>query len=188
MFVWRIAFGTFALVVTSAFAQAAEPSAELNGLQEIAQNFYRSGAFAEALETAEKALVLTLNEFGPESEQAAIQEYGVGITAERAGKLDVAERHYRASVRIREKVYGPDSPAVTQAQAELGNVLLLLGRIEEAEPILKRVLALRSAVVGATWRSCSRSRRRRTRRPTRRCPRARSSSSEARARRSSHRS
>lgn len=150
----RLATAMLAVLLLAAIgyaesAKAAEPSAELKGLQEIAQAFYRAGSYAEALESAEKVLALTIKEFGPEGEQTAIQEYGVGLVAERAGKLADAERHYAASVRIREKVYGPDSPAVTQASAELGSVILLQGRAAEAEPILRRVLALRSAVVGA---------------------------------------
>lgn len=137
------------LLVTSHSARAAAPSAELKAQRELAQESFRAGDYAEALDAAEKALELTIKEFGAESEETAIQEYGVGLTADRAARLDLAERHYRASVRIRERVYGPDSPGVTQAQAELGDVLVRLGRLQEAEPILKRVLALRSAVVGS---------------------------------------
>ena len=150
----RLATAMLAVLLLAAIgyaesAKAAEPSAELKGLQEIAQAFYRAGSYAQALEAAEKVLALTVKEFGPEGEQTAIQEYGVGLVAERAGKLVDAERHYAASVRIREKVYEPDSPAATQASAELGSVILRQGRAAEAEPILRRVLALRSAVVGA---------------------------------------
>ena len=113
--------------------QAAEPSTELKRLQENAQGAYRAGSYAEALEIAKRVLALTIKEFGPDDEQAAIQEYGVGLVAEQAGKLAEAEQHYAVSVRIREKVYGPDSPAVTQAQAELGSVILRQGRPVEAK-------------------------------------------------------
>jgi CHAT domain-containing protein len=127
---------------------AAGPSPELAKLQEAAQRQYREGAYADALKTSEAVIELTRKEFGPQSEQIAIQEYGAGLVAERAGAIAAAERHFARSVGVREAVYGRDSPVLTEALARLGAVLLRQGKVDEAEPLLQRTLKLRGGAVG----------------------------------------
>ncbi|CAN0195770.1 unnamed protein product, partial [Phaeothamnion confervicola] len=125
-----------------------EPSEALKGLQEISANFYKSGSYLQALEFAEKALVLTIREFGPDHEKAGIQTYSLGLIAEAAGRLDDAERHYRESARIRDKVYGVDSAGTAQALEKLGGVLLRAGKTAAAEALFQRVLKIRGDLVG----------------------------------------
>jgi CHAT domain-containing protein len=129
-------------------AQPLQPSDELKSLQELTASFYKSGAYAEALDTAEKAMAVTVREFGPEHERTGIQTYSLGFIAEAAGKLADAERHYRRSVSIRDKVYGVDSAGSAQAVEKLANVILRQGRTEEAETLMKRVLKVRTDLVG----------------------------------------
>jgi len=132
--------------MTAALAQ--EPSAELKGLEASAAGHYRAGDYASALEVAERALALTIREFGPEHERVGIQSYGAGLTAEAAGKSADAERHYALSVRVREKVYGPDSAGTAQAVEKLAAVILRQGRTDEAEPLVRRVLKVRTDLLG----------------------------------------
>lgn len=127
---------------------SAEPSEALKGLQEISANFYKSGAYGEAMEFAEKALALTVSEFGAEHERTGIQTYSLGIIAEAVGKLADAERHYRESARIRDKVYGVDSAGTAQALEKLGGVMLRQGKVAEAESLFQRVLKIRGDLVG----------------------------------------
>ena len=136
-------------VVLPVSAQSREPSEELKGLLEITTNFYKAGSYGEALEFAEKALVLTVREFGPEHERTGIQTYSLGMIAEAARRLPDAERHYRESVRIRDKVYGVDSPGTAQALEKLGGVMLRSGRVAEAEALFQRVLKIRGDLVGS---------------------------------------
>jgi len=124
------------------------PSAALSNLQDISTNFYKAGAYAEALEFAEKVMVLTLAEFGPDHERSAIQTYSLGLIAEAAGRLDDAARHYRESARIRDKVYGVDSAGTAQALERLGGVLLRSGKLADAESLFQRVLKIRGDLVG----------------------------------------
>jgi CHAT domain-containing protein len=124
------------------------PSRELEGLIEITANFYKAGAYSEALTTAEKAMALTLREFGPDHERVAIQTYSLGLIAEASGRLDVAERNYRESVRVRDKVYGADSAGSAQGLEKLGGVVLRRGRLDEAEALFQRVLKIRGDLVG----------------------------------------
>lgn len=144
------AFLTAALLMAMpARSQSKEPSPELAGLREIVANFYRTGAYDEALEASERALTLAMREFGAEHEQIAIQSYSAGLVAERAGRLADAERYYRQSVAIREKVYGAESAGTAQALELLGGVLMRKGELQAAEPVFKRVLAIRGDLVGA---------------------------------------
>jgi CHAT domain-containing protein/tetratricopeptide (TPR) repeat protein len=126
-----------------------EPSPELKGLLENTTSLYKSGAYAEAMGVAERALSLTVREFGPEHERVGIQTYSLGLIAEAAGKLVDAERYYAQSVRIRDKVYGVGSAGSAQAMEKLGSVHLRQGRTAEAEAVMQRVLEIRSALVGA---------------------------------------
>ncbi|MGE0700451.1 MAG: tetratricopeptide repeat protein, partial [Hyphomicrobiaceae bacterium] len=125
------------------------PSPALKQQQEAAAELWRRNETAAALAASERLLAATRAEFGPDHEQVAIQAYGLGFIADAAGRWDIAERAFRENVRIGEKVYGKDSAGVTQGMEKLGEALVALGRPAEAEPILKRVLSIRSGIVGA---------------------------------------
>jgi CHAT domain-containing protein/tetratricopeptide (TPR) repeat protein len=129
-------------------ADARLPSPELKGLQERSAELYRQRNWPEALAAAERMLVAARAELGPRHEQVAIQAYGLGLVAEEAGRPDIAERAFRESLAVGETVYGRDEAATTQAMEKLAETLVQLNRPAEAEPILKRVLAIRSRIVG----------------------------------------
>lgn len=137
-----------ALILDATAGQAAEPSEKLKLLQKTATDLYRAGSYAEALQAAERALEQTVQEFGPNDEQTAIQAYGVGLAAEAAGDPAEAERRYAQSLRIRETVYGADSAGVATVLEPLGRVILKLGRPDEAEAIFKRELKIWHELIG----------------------------------------
>jgi CHAT domain-containing protein/tetratricopeptide (TPR) repeat protein len=139
--VWLAAFW-------SAAALAAEPSAKLKTLQDSVAQLGRAGANREALPKSQDALALTVQEFGPDSEQAGIQSYEVAALAEAVGDFALAERQYRESVRIFEIVYGPENAEASLPLENLGNVLLKAGRPPEAESVFERVLKIRKDVLG----------------------------------------
>jgi CHAT domain-containing protein/tetratricopeptide (TPR) repeat protein len=136
------------LCVFGAGAQAAEPSARLKALQEAATAHYREGAHKQALDAAKQALALTIQEFGPDDEQTSIQTYSVAFIAEILGDFALAERQYRDSLRIRDKVYGVDSAASSMVMEKLAGVLMKAGRAADAEPIFERVLKVRKDLLG----------------------------------------
>ena len=139
-------------ITTAVLAQtnpsSSQPSVALKELQDISANFYKAGAYEEALEFAEKAMARTLSEFGPDHERSAIQTYSLGLIAEAARRLEDAARYYRESARIRDKVYGLDSAGSAQALEKLGGVLLRSGKIADAEALFQRVLKIRGDLVG----------------------------------------
>jgi CHAT domain-containing protein/tetratricopeptide (TPR) repeat protein len=140
----------FALVVLShaSDTKAQQPSPELTQLRETANALYRSGDYALALQKAEQVLPLVIRQFGSEHEQTLIQYTSLGMIAEKAGNLRAAQRYHAESVRIREKVYGPESAGVAQALESLGAIYVKMGQPDAAEPIFKRVLKIRQDLVG----------------------------------------
>lgn len=125
------------------------PSAELRQQQDAAAELFRRGDRVAALAASQRLLDATRREFGPDHEQVSIQAYGLGLVAEAAGRLEIAERALRENVRIGEIVYGRDNVSTTQGLEKLAEVLVGLGRPGEAEPILNRVLAIRGGIVGS---------------------------------------
>ena len=119
---WRPLFIVFlaALMMLTPGARAQQPPKELQELRETSHAFYRAGDYALALQFAERALPLVIRTYGPDHEQTGLQYYSLGLTAEKAGNLAAAQRHYTETVRVREKVYGVQGPSVAEALEALG--------------------------------------------------------------------
>ncbi|MGD9804861.1 MAG: CHAT domain-containing protein [Hyphomicrobiaceae bacterium] len=129
-------------------ASARLPSAALKQQQEAAAKLWRRRDFTAALAAYQRLLAATRAELGPDHEQVAIQAYSLGLVAEAAGRLDVAEQALRDNVSISETVYGKESVAPTQGQEKLAEILVAVGKPAEAESILRKALALRTSVLG----------------------------------------
>ncbi len=127
-------------------AQAKLPSPALQRQQEEARDLFKQRRWDEALAAHQKVLEGLQAEFGPDHEQVGIQSFSVGIAAEEAGRLEVAERALREYVRISEVVYGPDGFSMPQSLEALADLLVKLRRPADAEPLLRRSLAIRSAL------------------------------------------
>ncbi len=143
-------FLVFTLVFGPLYApavRAAEASEELQVLQKKAAKLYQTGFYREALQTAQQVLALTVREYGPDHEQTSIQAYGVGLTAEAAGDFAEAEHQYAETLRIREKLYGPESAGVATALERLGHAVLS-ARPSEAEPLFLRELKIWRDLIG----------------------------------------
>lgn len=124
------------------------PSPALRQQQEAAAALWRQRDFAGALAAHQRVLAATRAEFGPDHEQVAIQSYSVGLVAEQAGRLDLAEQAFRENIAIGEKVYGKDTVFITQGQEKLADVLIAAGKPAEAEAILRKALAIRIGTLG----------------------------------------
>ena len=135
---WRFVAVSLLTLAVVGPADAQQPSKELSDLRETASDLYKSGDFAQSLRFYQRATPLVIREYGAEHEQTAIHYYSLGLTAEAAGNLAVAERYYRAAMRVREKVYGPDSAGTAMALDQLGAVYLKMGRPDAADPLFQR--------------------------------------------------
>src|SRR5687768_16618645 len=129
-------------------AHAKEMSDQLKALQVQYTDFYREGAYDQALASAEKALALGIREFGADDEHISILAQSVGMLAEAVGNLPLAETKYRQAVRVGEKVYGVDSAAVSMTLDRLAGVVLAAGRTDEAQALYERVLKIREDILG----------------------------------------
>jgi CHAT domain-containing protein/tetratricopeptide (TPR) repeat protein len=123
-------------------AGAAEPSKKHLELQAEAVRLSQAGSHQQALALAKQALALAVEEFGPDSRQADMEAYGVGGLAEAAGDFAGAAHLYSNSVRVRETLYGRESPLVAITLERLGAVLVKLGRYAEAEARFSREIQI----------------------------------------------
>ena len=134
---------TLFCVFFAAPARAKEMSEQLKALQIQYTDFWREGAYDQGLAAAEKALAVGIQEFGADDEQISILSQSVGMLAEAAGNLTLAEAKYKQAVRIGEKVYGVDSAGVSMTLDRLAGIVLAAGRTDEAQALYERVLKIR---------------------------------------------
>ena len=59
-------------------------------------------------------------------------EYGLGVVMHKKGKLDEAEKRYRNAIKI--------NPQAAESYSNLGAILMVQGKFNEAAEILKRLL------------------------------------------------
>ena len=143
----RLAFALFCALCVAGQARAKDMSEQLKALQAQYTDLYREGAYERGLAAAEKALALGIKEFGAEDEQISILAQSVGILAEAAGNLPLAEAKYKQAVRIGEKIYGADSAAVSMTLDKLAGIVLASGRLDEAQALYERVLKIREDIL-----------------------------------------
>jgi len=149
-FAWALV--ALLLVRTPAEAQGTAdgrlPSPALQKQQEAAAELWRQRDFTAAVAAYQRLVAATQSEFGPDHEQVAIQAYSLGLVAEEARQLTIAERAFRQNIAIGEKVYGNDTVLLTQGQEKLAQVLVAAGRPSEAEALLRKALAIRVGTLG----------------------------------------
>ncbi len=129
-------------------ASAAGQSDKVWKLREEVIRLHEAGSDGQALQLAKRALAQAVAEFGPESQQASQEHFGVGMTAEWAGDFAEAARQYAECVRIREIVAGRDSPIVATALERLGYALFKQGRLSEAEARFSREIKIHRDLYG----------------------------------------
>lgn len=129
-------------------AQGRLPSAELQRQQAEAEEHFRRKQWPEAIAARERVLATTRQEFGTDHEKVAIEALSLGLVAEAAGRLDLAERALRENVRIGELVYGKETVGATQGIEKLADILITAGRPAEAVGLLQRVITLRTNAFG----------------------------------------
>ena len=144
-----LVLGAVAMLVLGGAARAQQPSQALEDLRERSQAYWQDQDYARAREAAERALQLVLREFGREHEQTALQYFSLGLIAQAMGDYARAERYFADTVRVREKVYGPDSVSVAIALEHQGHALLKSGRPQAAEKLFRRALEMKQSTVGS---------------------------------------
>ena len=96
-----------------------------------------AGYFDEAEAAYQRALALAET-----AEQRAVLEHNLGGLAHARGDMAAAEPHARRALDLRRSALGPDHPDVAVELAALAPILHGLGRLDEAEAMLRRVLVI----------------------------------------------
>ena len=86
----------------------------------------------------------------PEGHDEQLANYlnSAGLAYHKAGRYPEAEPLYKRSLKIREKVLGPEHPDVATSLNNLASLYRNQGRYPEAEPLYKRSLKICEKVLG----------------------------------------
>jgi tetratricopeptide (TPR) repeat protein len=79
--------------------------------------------------------------YGADHRETFAATGGLALLLERRGRFGEAEEYARHAAVLAEREFGKENAATARLQSNLGAVLLALGRLAEAEPILRRSLA-----------------------------------------------
>jgi serine/threonine protein kinase/tetratricopeptide (TPR) repeat protein len=134
------------------YAQTALKEAEAFGPQDsrLATSLHNAGELYTRLERfdeAERFLQRALSIRKKEDAEAARTICALGRLEQSRGNRDQAERRYRQSLAIRERILGRDHPDVAESLSGLAGVLALK-QIGEAEQLARRSLSIREKALG----------------------------------------
>ena len=137
-----------ALAAPAMAARAQDPPQRLAALLEGAEQANARGDFEDAREACR--LVLDLVD-GLEPDQLGLPVsnlcWDLGFAAQEAGDPQSTRRAWRWATRIRERLLPADHPALQEARVNLGNQLMYLGELDEAEELMSAVLAVREKIL-----------------------------------------
>jgi len=103
------------------------------------------GLFDEARVEHEAALEARVASLGNDHPQVAISHSNIGALFQFQGDIAAAEKKYAEAVRIAIVSEGPSHPDVAHYKVNRARMLLELGRPQEAVPLLRSALEIRSA-------------------------------------------
>lgn len=145
----RLALGVL-LLGGASFAPAAEPlGVRAERAREEADALASAGRWPEVLPAAQRLLTLRQSHRGREDLEVAEAWHFLGVAAEKLEQWTLAEEGYAEAARQREKLGGPQSPALADSLHNLGWLYGRRGRVVEAMNLLQRVIRIREATGGA---------------------------------------
>jgi CHAT domain-containing protein/Tfp pilus assembly protein PilF len=139
----RMATGFAVVVAMLAFfgALPALAADNLDALRKQGGDLYRQGKYKEATAIAEKILVLTERDLGPEHPETLTSVENVGEVYRAQGRYAEAEPMIRRALAGFANVLGPEHLATLRNTNNLGLLYQTQGRYAEAEPLLNEALA-----------------------------------------------
>lgn len=100
------------------------------------------GRFAEAVETASRALALAERAYGPEHPEVARIFSNLGVFYNELGDNEASIRASLRGLAIRQKLFGPGHPDLARSYNTLANAYSDLRRFEEAQIYQERAYAI----------------------------------------------
>ena len=111
-------------------------------LQKRIPELYRQGKVEEVIKTAERAVKVAEEEFGPENSNVAVSYENLASLYVLQGKQAEAVPLLEGVVKIYEKVNGPYDVSVFSALKNLAGAYFALGRYGEVEGLLDRQVTI----------------------------------------------
>jgi eukaryotic-like serine/threonine-protein kinase len=113
-------------------------------LNNLAHVLTQQDAYVEAMPLNRRALAIARSRWGREHVNTAIFTHNLATTLERLGMAVEAERHFREAIEILEEVLAEGHPLRSRPLTALGSLLNDQGRPDDAEPLLRTALELRT--------------------------------------------
>jgi len=114
-----------------------------SGLENIGNIWYRRGEYARVAEQLEKVLAIRRRALGDDSEPVGRTLANLGSVYMSSGNDAAAIPKFQEGLERLTKFLGPDHPDVAAVMNGEAGALLHLGRLDEAETMARRVLAIR---------------------------------------------
>ena len=111
-------------------------------LQNLAITHFRQGAYTQALELYLASHESLLRVFGEDHPSPATTAYSAATALLYLGRYDEADEHAKVALRGYEASLGEGSMAAASGLALRGEIALRAGRLEDAEAVLRRAIAL----------------------------------------------
>ncbi|MES1240767.1 MAG: serine/threonine-protein kinase [Acidobacteriota bacterium] len=111
-------------------------------LRRKATVFSAQGRFAEAVQTASRALALAERAYGPEHPEVARIFSNLGVFYNELGKNEASIQASLRGLAIRQKLFGPGHPDLAKSYNTLANAYSDLRRFEEAQIYQERAYAI----------------------------------------------
>lgn len=121
---------------------AGQPTAQAFVLHTLGNIYGNMGFAPRAEEMLTKSLEIWRREFGDAHSAVPLTLNDLGVIQQGRGKLDEAESLHREALRLREEIYGGDTPEVYPSLANLADTLTAQGRTDDAAPYRKRAEAI----------------------------------------------
>jgi tetratricopeptide (TPR) repeat protein len=116
-----------------------------SGLENLGNIWYRKGEYAKTAEQLEKVLAIRRRALGEDAEPVGRTMANLGSVYMSSGNDAAALPKFQDALARLEKFLGPDHPDVAAVLTSEAGALLHLGRLEEAETVARRALAIRLA-------------------------------------------
>ncbi len=136
-------------VISSAVALRIQDSQDAEHHRENARRLRSAGEYSVALVHAQQALVLDEQAAPPDDDALARSLVLMGQISDALAQFDLAEGHYLRARRIAESSSNRNELLKAEVFDGLAAHLVLLGRFQEAEPLVRDALTIRERVAGA---------------------------------------
>jgi tetratricopeptide (TPR) repeat protein len=119
-----------------------------SALNALGMTYKYWGRFEDGRRVYERALAIVERAFGDKHEDVASLHHNLGGLAHARRDFAEAEPHARRSVELRRALRGPEDVTTAEDEAAYAPILKALGRVEEAEALLRHALPILERELG----------------------------------------